>query len=148
MYEEDRFIPKYNDTDDNDSPFDNKTGMLKDIKSLDKGYHKIKNNNVGFDQKNNKNKYIEFYTSGEVGKRIRNAITGIRYNEKVGSAEEDLFFKTKIASNSLASNAGSLFYDSPEQFEKHMFVTLDSDIKEKWYSKNIEARRASKANHL
>ena len=143
MYEEDRFIPKYNDPDDNDSPFDNKTGMLKDIKTLDKGYHKIKNNNVGFDQKNSKNKYIEFYTSGEAGKRIRNAITGIRYNEKVGSAQEDLFFKSKIGSHS-----GSLFYDSPEQFEKHMFVTVNSDIKEKWYSKNIEARRANKLNSL
>ena len=63
--------------------------MLEEIKKMDKGYNKI---NVML---NNKKKSIEFYsTSIFPGSKIRGAIGGSYYpGFKVGSRDEDLFFK-------------------------------------------------------
>lgn len=135
-YDEDRFLP----TDDDLMPRDSKRSMLQDIKEVDKGYSKIKRvvNKVLPDGKYYKYKYIEMYASGDTGQRIRNAITGITHDDKVGSKQEDLYFKAKSVGN---LKIGSLFYESPEQFEKHQFMTLNNEIKEKWYIKNIAARR-------
>lgn len=138
-YDEDRFLP----TDDDIMPRDNKWGMLQDIKEVDKGYSKIKRNvnKVLSDGKYYKYKYIELYTSGDRGHRIRNAITGINSDDKVGSKQEDLYFKVKNVSDLKHAKIGSLFYESPEQFEQHQFQVLSDEIKEKWYIKNIAARR-------
>jgi hypothetical protein len=79
--------------------------------------------------------------------RIRNAVTGYRYRDDhpklkylVGSRQEDLFFKTCIANGETGNNPVFLFYDNPEQFEKHQKILLSQVIKEKWYKKNMECR--------
>ena len=143
MYEDDRFVPKY---DDEENYLDLKNSMLHDVKALDKGYRKIQINinRVWTDGKYYKSKQIEIYVSGDIGKKIRNAITGFKYDDKVGSKQEDLYFKVKNNSAPLGSTAGSLFYESPEQFEKHQFIELSREVKEKWYAKNIAARIKNK----
>ena len=117
----------------------------------DKGYHQVHRRKIP------RGKFtLEYYeTSMHPETRIRNAVTGNRYRDDhpklkylVGSRQEDLFFKVTISNGENGNNPIHLYYDNPEQFEKHMFVTVNSDIKEKWYSKNIEARRANKLNSL
>jgi len=134
-YEDDRFNP----VNDDDASVDKKKkkDVLSEIKQLDSGYHKIKRPNP---KNANKKISIEMYTSGDVGCRIRNAITGQRYSYKVGSRDEDLLFSIKIATGELGSNSGALFYDNPEQYETHFMLKLTNEQKEMWYAKNLEAR--------
>jgi hypothetical protein len=134
IYEDDHFHPLEKNAVDDVSV--NNKDALYNIKKMDKGYHKInrKMNKVWVDGKYYKNITIELYSSGENGSRIRNAISGYRTNSKIGSSDEDSFFKVKLV-NSKCS--GHLFYDSPEQYEKHQYCLLNSNIKEAWYKKQI-----------
>ena len=70
--------------------------------------------------------HINLYGSGIVGTKIRNAVTGERYDYKVGSKEQDLFFSVALCTGENGMKESlSLFYDSPEQYENHMFQTID-----------------------
>jgi len=113
-----------------------KRKIMDDYKKLDKNYHKI------YRIFNNKRKEIEFYTSPlSPGLPIRDAITGSRYpNYKVGSKYEDLFFKSRLATGEFGDDQGCLFFDTPEQFERHMKIILSQDIKEKWQQKYIDSK--------
>ena len=107
----------------------------------DKGYHRIRR------QKKIGGKFVlEYYeTSINVDTRIRNAVTGCRYRDDhpklrylVGSRQEDLFFKVIISNGENGNNNPVfLFYDNPEQFEKHQRVLLAQPIKEKWFCISI-----------
>lgn len=85
---------------------------------------------------------IEKYGSGQVGSRIRNAVTGSRTGYLVGSVDEDLFFKV---SDTYGRNGRReplmLFYDSPEQYENHTFNILDERVKDAWHKKMLEVRK-------
>ena len=109
----------------------------------DKGYHRVRR------QKKIGGKfYFEYYeTSINTDTRIRNAVTGFRYRDDhpkmrylVGSRQEDIFFKVVISNGENGNRSVFLFYDSPEQFERHQRVTLPQPIKEKWSAKNINCR--------
>jgi hypothetical protein len=82
---------------------------------------------------NGKKKNIKCYQSRG---RIRHAVTGILYDDYVGSSKEDLYFKTIVP-----SIGGPFFYNSPEEYERHMFSTLDVVTKNKWSEKNTRARK-------
>jgi hypothetical protein len=140
-YEDDHFHPGEKNELDNISV--NNKNILLDIKKMDKGYNKIKRklNKLWVDGKYYNTVYIEYYSSGDNGSRIRNAVTGFRMNEKVGSVGEDLFFKVKLINGHYKKGSGNLFYDSPEQYEKHQFCVLDANIKEMWYKKQIQAKQ-------
>jgi len=85
---------------------------------------------------------VGIFGSGDIGSSIRDAVTGIRnYAHKVGSASENLYFKTRICSGELGKDAPTLFFESPEQYERHMYAKLDNDAKMKWHLKNQDARR-------
>ena len=85
---------------------------------------------------------IENFGSGQIGTRIRNAVTGQKYPYFVGSKDEDLLFKVTDASGRNARKYSlTLYYDTPEQYENHHFITVNKYIKERWYEKNLEARR-------
>jgi hypothetical protein len=75
---------------------------------------------------------------------IRNAITGIRYDDyHVGRYGEDLFYKVSYAVGEKGRRESCiLFFDSPEQFEKHFGLIVNLDTKEKWRNKcNTELLR-------
>jgi hypothetical protein len=84
---------------------------------------------------------IECYGTGQIGSRIKNAVTGQLYSFFVGTGHEDLFFKVI---DSMGRNGRKeqlvLFYDTPEQYENHQFIHLDQQVKERWHQKNLEAR--------
>lgn len=85
---------------------------------------------------------IEVYGSGDTGTKIRNAVTGSKTPYLVGSSNEDLFFKVVDATgNGGRKDSLILFYDSPEQYENHQFITLDQVVKESWLNKNLMARK-------
>lgn len=109
----------------------------------DKGYHLVRRS------KKPRGKFqLEYYeTSINPETRIRNAVTGNRYRDDhpkikyvVGTKQEDLFFKVVIANGETGNNPVFLFYDNPEQFEKHQRIILSQPIKEKWSKKNLECR--------
>jgi hypothetical protein len=96
---------------------------------------------------------LEYYETKPVNDfRIRNAVTGVWYRDDhpkckylVGSAQEDVFFKVHFstgepeltsASRNNRKNTTLLFYDSPEQFERHQRMTVAQSVKEKWQEKN------------
>ena len=116
---------------------------LEDMKKIDKGYRKFKcvlNREVN--GKFYKTTNVELYISGDIGHLIRDAITG-RYTEHlVGSKEEDLYFKAHVDLAIAGPNQGSAFYSSPDEYEKHQFVTLSPTIKQNWYNKNFHARKS------
>ena len=91
--------------------------------------------------KNKKKKINIFNSSIQINSHIINATTGfpcVDDNMKyytVGSKEEDLFFKVKFVSGENNIPGITLFYDSPEQYERHMNVTLSELTKVKYYEK-------------
>jgi len=131
---------------DNDDNIFNPTGVndldneIQDFKSFDKGYNKIYSGGIVLGKNGKKKKrQIEFYTSGDRGTRIRDAITGSYYNEKVGSFNEDKFFKVSLATGQCTSKNGShmMFYQTPQQYMTHFGVQLNPSIIEKWESEFI-----------
>jgi hypothetical protein len=120
----------FNPTGVND--FDNE---IQEFKSLDKGYNKIYKDGVVLSKNGKyKKKKIEFYTSGDRGTRIRDAITGIYYNDKVGSFNENKFFKVSLATGQCTSKNGShtLFYRTPQQYMTHFATQLSPVFIQKW----------------
>jgi len=108
-----------------------------DMKDADKGFHKIPRT------ANGKTTYIQCYsTSSTPGVPIRNAVTGVRQQGyTVGSKKEFLFFKvtyTGLRTKRTENEPCILFFDTPEQYERHMNTTLDSEIKSKWVNKYME----------
>ena len=85
-----------------------------------------------------KNVHVNLYGSGQLGTKIRNAVTGEKYQYTVGSNEQIMLFSTALCTgeNGMKSSL-ALFYDTPEQYESHMFMRLDINEKAKWYSNNI-----------
>ena len=84
-----------------------------------------------------------YHTDSNPGSTIRNAVTGIyETGHKFGSPDEDLFFK--VAQSCCCANLTGhhiMFYDTPEQYEKHFRVTLRGDTKQKWSEKSMRRRQ-------
>jgi len=130
---EDRYTPLHpNDFDDFNSEDNNKRGLNK-IKILNRGYHTIKRNALI----NNNLRAIEIgvYGSGCQESPIRNAETGEYYKYKVGSFDEDLFYKVMICTGEFPSGPLTLFYDSPDHYERHQYAEVDNLHKKAWENK-------------
>ena len=134
MYYEDSFHPN----EENDIT-NNQKKELNNIKSIDPGYgyvYRKKTLSAGIV----KTSRIDCFTSGDAGTYIRNAETGNNYKYKVGSKEEGLFFKVALGTGELNTRNCSnvLFYDSPEQYEKHLMDEISQEIKDNWvYKKKL-----------
>jgi hypothetical protein len=84
---------------------------------------------------------VEFYMSKHTpGTHIRNAISGIRENKcLVGKKEEGLFFKVSLAVHDIGQDPyGTLFYTSPEEYERHFYTTVPQSMKENWMKRMLE----------
>jgi hypothetical protein len=105
--------------------------MWDDAKKVDKGFHKIKRKH------NFKTIEIEVYTTTNMpGRMIRDAITGSKYSQyRVGSLNEHQFFKIRLSTGELGNDGSCLYFDSPEQYERHMKCEVSQTIKEKWLNK-------------
>lgn len=133
MYQEDHFNP----TEPND--YDNvvnRNDILKSLLKDDIGLN-IVIRRVELDNGKIKNKRIKVFTSSGCGSNIRDAETGEHYSNKVGSRDEDLFFKVSIATGECNSANGSnvLFYCSPQHYENHLHSEVDHDTIASWEAK-------------
>jgi hypothetical protein len=138
MYYDDIYHPT---NDDNHSvndcsvvSFDSRTSSVKkkynkaleDVKKADKGYRSYKH------VVNNRTIKVELYDSGTtIGNKIRDPIYGTRLPAKIGSKDEYLYFKVRMPGLTTLGPV-TLFYDSPEHYERHFKTTLPVAIKQKW----------------
>jgi len=90
-----------------------------------------------------------FSTRYAPGSRIRHAVSGAVELARVGSADEDAFFKVCMSTCELNDQTGSkqhahhgkfLYYDSPEQYERHFKVQLSPDVVMRWHNKQHAAQ--------
>lgn len=93
-----------------------------------------------------------FATSSTPNSIIKNAMTGTFQSDeagryyRVGSRDEDLFFSTILATGEMGQTGPILFYDSPEQYERHFFTKLPEKIKDRWNEKRNLALYFAKQN--
>jgi len=114
------------------------------FKKLDKNYetYTIPFNDNWIDGKYYKSITINNYGSGSNRTRVRNAVTGAYYNVMVGSTDEDLFFKVIDSMGRFRRKEPLiLYYDSPEQYENHHFVSVSNKVKAKWYKRSLEVQK-------
>lgn len=128
---DDRYTPlEPNEYDDFDTENNRRKGLDK-VRSLNRGYHTIKRK-VGFNNGTSKIMDIGVYGSGCHESPIRNAETGEYYKYKVGTFDEDLFFKVMICTGEFPSGPLTLFYDSPQHYERHQFTDVDPISVRNW----------------
>jgi hypothetical protein len=132
----DNFNPAYNDNDYVDDFMDNRK-TIEDTKKMDRGYNAIFRMRPRSDGKLKKTK-IDVYTSGDIGSSIRDAESGIYFSFKVGSADEDLFFKVGLSTGECNSKnkSSTLFYLSPNHYMSHMQCELDEETISRWEEKH------------
>lgn len=100
------------------------------VKKADPGYFKYM-----IERKDLKVKVEVYSTRTHPGSLIRCPFTGIRYSEVVGSEDENLFFKVKMPCISDGKDGVTLYYSSPESFERHHLTILSKDVKKSWLDK-------------
>lgn len=92
-----------------------------------------------------KNVRVEFFpTSMAPNSAIKNAVSGAYQGTgnrlfRTGTKDEDLFFTVVIATGELGQTPPTLFYDNPEQYERHFFTKLSQETKEDWLYKRDRA---------
>lgn len=132
---------------DYENDFENDSNNLKKQNFTNSAFQKLNNNyekysipfnKIWIDGKFYKRITIKNYGSGCQGTRIINAVTGTKYNIKVGSAEENIFFKVTDSSGINGRNEPlMLYYDSPEQYENHYFTNVSQDTKQQWIQRSL-----------
>lgn len=88
-----------------------------------------------------------FVTPTTPGALICDAVTGNKFNFKVGSKNEDYFFKVKLATNEVGYDS-HLYFETPVQCEKYMNAPLSDATKEQWkekYMRYVRKMNAAKA---
>ncbi len=144
MYQEDYFNPENPNDYDNDVREYDMSKMFKEDKGLNKLTRKVQMNDGKI-----KSKRINVFTSGGVGTNIRDAETGEYYPNKVGSKDEELFFKVGISTGECTSLNGynNLFYCSPQHYENHLHTDVDQERIAAWEEKrNNRLKELNKKN--
>jgi len=147
MYEDDRFNPAYNVDVNELDEIDKKRSADKLLRESDMNYVRCRKSVTKEITKKNgevikvlKPIYYDLYGSGDIGHHIRHAITGFRTPHIIGSKDEDLYFVASDARGLTKTRQPLiLFFDSPEQYEKHCHVTVSERVKHAWQQKNMAA---------
>jgi len=130
------FEDNYNAADPNDieNEMNSPEDVLANAQKQDKGFNIIYRKFISPKTGKPKNKRIFIYTSGTAGSRIRDAEIGDYYPNKVGSKDEDLFFKVILATGECRSANGSstLFYTSPQHYMNHLNCNVDPETIARW----------------
>lgn len=116
--------------------------QLELLKMQDKDYRKVER------FLNGKKKTIDLYaTNSNPGSIIRDATLGSRISKmRVGSKDEDLFFKVTVSIEKSFPNRDSniFFFDSPGQYERTTGSIVSPEVKSDWelkYSKEWAKRQ-------
>ena len=104
------------------------------FKGISKHYHRLWR--IRGDDKKKFKVQIGVHSSGDTGYTfIRNAETGEITNYVVGSMNEELFFKVRVATGEFPTGPIILFYNSPEHYEKHQHIVVSDDMKYVWHER-------------
>jgi len=124
---------EYFNDNDIDNLFLKKQKNLENLNSFNNTSYKM----TVYDESKNKYVKVNIYASGSPGTTIRDAISGHKCDGYiVGSRDEDLFFKVSICTGQFGNkDPVTLFFDSPEEYEKHMFQELSKETKTDWLNK-------------
>ena len=81
-----------------------------------------------------------FATNTTPNSVIKHAMTGMFMSDdgryyRVGSTDEHFMFSVILATGEFGQNAPTLFYDTPEQYERHFFTKVPQSIKDAWSDK-------------
>jgi hypothetical protein len=114
---------------------------LMDAKAEDGGFNVITQR----DSRGGKTKKMEMYTSSGTGNCIRDAETGQYYAEKVGSKDEDLYFKISLSTGECTSknNSSAMYFQSPAHYMSCMKGNVSPAAITRW-----EARRDARIAEL
>lgn len=86
-------------------------------------------------------KRVDVYTSGGAGTFILDAETGDQMPHRVGSMDEDLYFKVAISTGECTSvnKSNIAFFHSPSHYARYTYSDVHPDVEEGWRLKR-EAR--------
>lgn len=90
-------------------------------------YKCIKNRNIRVDIHS---------TSSNVGSIIKCPYTGNITDSRVGTKNEEQYFKARLPFISNGDHVITAYYDTPESFERHHRIDLPGYIKSEFYNKN------------
>jgi hypothetical protein len=96
-----------------------------------------------------KRQKVNAFASGSVGSYIRDATTGMYFAHRVGSKDEDLFFKVRMATGECKNARGSnlFFYESPYDCIKHLSgEQISQEVIEAWLEKKARWEKAAAAS--
>lgn len=87
-----------------------------------------------------------YASSGRRGGSIRNAVSGLySLTDRQGSTKENLYFSVVVATGiGRQDRPVILFYESPEQYERHFGIVLTSKTKKAWYEKYLIEKQRCK----
>jgi hypothetical protein len=99
---------------------DNHENSVEEFKMLDKNFFSY--TKKVYDDKRKRYKNVKFgvYASGPMGSQIRNAETGVYYNDIVGSVGEDLYYKVIDTTGRFSKTPLTFFYDNKSQYDNYM----------------------------
>lgn len=85
-----------------------------------------------YNREKGSSRFSYFETNNTHGRHIRNAVNGQYTKHIVGSSDEYLYFSVLIATGESGQTPDCLFYDSPEQYERHMHAVVSDSAKDAW----------------
>ena len=105
------------------------------IKKHDKNYHVYRRDITLEEKGKNVNKILKLglYSSVGVGSSIRDAVTGIYYNYKVGSKDEERFFSVVDCTGTKSKSSLLFFYQSPKHYESVNKTIINEDTHHRWH---------------
>jgi len=118
--------------------------VRKDSPFIDKEFQRV-TREIALDDNTVKRVRVEYYhTRFNIGRDIRNAVSGLReVGMKVGSRDEDLFFKVTMATGENGNREPHfLYYENPEQWERHFYTACSTEKKSQWLERyNLALQR-------
>lgn len=81
-------------------------------------------------------------TNSTPGSRIRDAVTGMTYRDmRVGTRDENLFFKVALATGELNKYSNHLYFGSPGEYDAHMHCLCSDETRNRWRNKYMKELR-------
>lgn len=118
-----------------DTVIKEKRKLIKYKKMMDKNYFQTSK------FVNNEYVNIESYSTPLLcNSYIRHAVDGLKCPHRAGSKYDDLYFVVTDTTTN-CDESRKLYYYSPEDFERHQYLTVPQEIKEKWMTKNMIANK-------
>ena len=100
---------------------------------------KNQNNNSKKDRTHYTKKIIMYSTRPTARACIRDPVYGTYSSDKVGTKAEYNYFKVRMPDIPTEDRTPlTLYYDSPEGYEKHQYTRVSTDIKNAWHDRRTK----------